>query len=762
MIEFCGATCYPLKRTLHINIPHLKPYTPHPTASLDGSLPVDLMALCLNPDCSKPQNPDGNKFCQNCGSKLLLGDRYRVEQSIGAGSFSQTFLGIDEYVPSQTRCVIKQFRHQSEKVAQSFERELAKLEELSEHPQIPNLLASFEQNGRQYLVQEFIEGQNLERQLADSGNFAESKIRQLLEAMLPVLHLIHSYGLIHRDIKPENIILRSPSVNSISSFAETFSAKKVKKSERLVLVDFGVAKQATATAISQPGTLVGSAEYTAPEQLMGRATFASDIYSLGMTCIHLLAGMHPFELFDSAAGTWVWRDYLLSPVSNSLAGILDKMLLAPNRRYASAKAVLKDLNPGAIASLPKKPPQPDSTLPSLSASNLKSAFPANATAKSIAKSTAKRSVPTSQSGLPAAAPAKPPKSQEAETLAQIAAESSPENSQKSEIEQPLEPASKEAFPAPKPSPAAKPTWQCVRTMMAEDSTSEVTSVAFSSQSGTLAAGSWDGTIRLWDLLTGKLLHVLKGHGSGVVSLAASTDGKTLASGSADCTIILWRLWQLSPADIRQGIEPAPTHFLRGHTSVVASLAISADGVVLASGSRDKTIKLWNRNSGALLQTLSGHSERVIAVAFSRDRSLLASGSQDKTILIWKLDSGEIQYRLTGHAGAVYALAISPDGKQLASCSWDRTIKVWDFQSGELLQDLSGHLLPATSVAISPDGTMLATGSHDTTIKLWNLDGAKELTTLAGHSKGVTAVIFSPDGTAIASASTDGTVKLWRR
>ncbi|NER36835.1 MAG: protein kinase [Oscillatoria sp. SIO1A7] len=788
------------------------------------------MTLCLNPDCQKPQNPEGNKFCQNCGSKLLLADRYRVEQAIGAGSFSKTFLAIDELVPGQDRCVIKQFRHQSQKAAESFEGELRKIEQLSQHPQIPNLLASFEQNGRQYLVQEFIKGKNLERELADSGTFSQNKIRQLLEAMLPVLHLTHSYGLIHRDIKPENIIIRPPSpsississsssVSSVSSVSRSFAEKykpenKAKEYARFVLVDFGVAKQAAETAIAHSGTLVGSAEYTAPEQLMGRAKFASDIYSLGVTCIHLLSGMHPFELFDSAAGTWVWRDYLLNPVGNSFAEILDKMLRSPNQRYASAKAVLKDLNPRAIASLPEKPPAPEPNLESSnseakskakrSPSNSQSTLPGNTAAKSRgnseAKSKAKRSPSNYESTYKTNTGANPPRMAEVETLPDFAAESSLESSQENNtIAPPLETADGEASneyerSAPKrsapnqstlkqstpkqsapnqstPKPfIPRPTWQCVRTMTSADSyseiasevASEITSVAFSSQSSTLAAGSWDGTIRLWDLVAGNLLHILKSHSNGVVSLAASTDGKTLASGSADSTILLWRLWQLSPADIRQGIEPTPTRRLTGHGSIVASLAISTDGALLASGSRDMTVKLWNLKTGELLQTLTGHTERVIAVAFSGDRAMLASGSQDKTILIWKLDSGELKYRLTGHTGAVYALAISPDGKRLASCSWDRTIKIWDLQTGELLQDLSGHFLAATSAAISPDGKILATGSHDTTIKLWNLDSPKELATLTGHSKSVTAVRFSPDGTAIASASADGTVKLWRQ
>lgn len=305
------------------------------------------MSYCLNPACQKPQNPDTNKLCQNCKKKLLLGDRYRAIQPIGQGSFGRTFLAVDEYKPSKPRCVIKQFLPQSQgtdnpqEAAALFQQEVVRLEELGKHPQLPELLAYFTQDNRQYLVQEFIDGQNLAQELAQEGAFSEHQIRQLLHDLLPLLQFFHHKGVIHRDIKPENIIRRTPPDQG----GETASLSlPYQGGGQLVLVDFGVAI-APATAVQKTGTAVGSAEYVAPEQASGKAVFASDIYSLGVVCIHLLTEIPPFDLFDVSEDKWVWRHYLSGSMSNELSQIIDKMLeRSTKHRYQSAYEVLADLN----------------------------------------------------------------------------------------------------------------------------------------------------------------------------------------------------------------------------------------------------------------------------------------------------------------------------------------------------------------------------------------------------------------------------------
>ena len=290
------------------------------------------MTQCLNPDCLQV-NQAQTKFCVSCGEKLVLRERYRPLKIIGKGGFGRTFQAVDEDKPSKPFCVIKQFFPQAqgtknlEKAAKLFAQEAERLDGLGRHSQIPELLAYFTQDNRQYLVQEFIDGQNLKQELEESVAFSENQILELLKSLLPVLEFIHSQQIIHRDIKPENIIRR-------------------RKDNQLVLVDFGAAKYATMTALGRTGTVIGSAGYVAPEQSVGRASFVSDIYSLGVTCIHLLTQIEPFDLFDVSENDWVWRDYLQSNVSNKCGEILDKMIVgATKKRFQNVGEILSVIQP---------------------------------------------------------------------------------------------------------------------------------------------------------------------------------------------------------------------------------------------------------------------------------------------------------------------------------------------------------------------------------------------------------------------------------
>jgi serine/threonine protein kinase len=290
------------------------------------------MSYCLNPHCSKPENPDNVKFCLTCGTKLLLKERYRAIKPIGQGGFGRTFLAVDEDKPSKPSCVIKQFYPQAQgtntvqKAIELFNQEAIQLDELGQHSQIPALLAYCTQDDRQYLVQEFIDGLNLAQELAQKGAFNEAQIRQVLNDLLPVLQFCHARQVIHRDIKPENIIRRV-------------------SDNKLVIVDFGAAKSTTGTALNRTGTSIGSPEYVAPEQMRGRAIFASDIYSLGVTCINLLTERSPFDSYDTHNATWIWTQYLKYPVSKELSHIIDRMVeTIPSRRYQTVEEVLNYLN----------------------------------------------------------------------------------------------------------------------------------------------------------------------------------------------------------------------------------------------------------------------------------------------------------------------------------------------------------------------------------------------------------------------------------
>jgi len=279
----------------------------------------------------------------------------------------------------------------------------------------------------------------------------------------------------------------------------------------------------------------------------------------------------------------------------------------------------------------------------------------------------------------------------------------------------------------------------------------VISVAFSSDGRTLASGGRNSTTKLWDVVSGQLLHTLQGNTLSAYSVAFSPDGRTLALGSHDDTIKL--------LDVASG---KLLHTLQGHTHWVMSVAFSPDGHTVASGNFDGTIKLWDVVSGQVLHNLQNDITSVYSVAFSPDGRTLASGSFHHDVKLWDVASGQLLRTLYGHTSTYYlrSVAFSPDGRTVASGSDDTTIKLWDVASGVVLRTLQGHTNAVDSVAFSPDGRTLASGSRDRTIKLWDVASGKVLRTLQGHANWVHSVAFSPDGRTLASGSYDDTVKLW--
>ncbi|WP_460195303.1 protein kinase domain-containing protein [Thermosynechococcus sp. FA-CM-4201] len=296
---------------------------------------------------------------------LMLRGRYVAQQILGQGGFGITYLARDLDTPAKRQCVIKQLQVETsnpallQKAEDLFKREARLLEKLGEHPQIPTLFAFFQERVSSttgeaeqnyfYLVQEFIDGDTLESELAQQGYFSEEEVRIILKDLLPVLQYIHDQGVIHRDIKPANII-RQSAKNS------RFPGQR-----RLYLIDFGAVKDVSrVTEVVKGHTRIYTEDYAAPEQQSGEQVFpSSDLYALAVTCVVLLTGKDPRELFDNYHHAWNWQKQVqITPIFQD---ILAKMLaLDPRDRYQSAKEVEV-----ALADLRVDEPPPPPLIPSV-------------------------------------------------------------------------------------------------------------------------------------------------------------------------------------------------------------------------------------------------------------------------------------------------------------------------------------------------------------------------------------------------------------
>lgn len=655
------------------------------------------MSYCLNPDCPQPKNPSDARFCEACGRSLLLGDRYRPLNLLGQGGFGRTFLALDEaYDPkihgNLASCVIKQFspaesgEEKRRHAADLFRQEADQLWDLGKLPQIPELYDYLEADGEQYLIQEFIDGQNLEAELQAEGPFDELKIRHVLNSLLPVLQALHDRQIIHRDIKPSNILRRKsprPEDQDLPGRGD------------LVLVDFGASKYVTPEMLSRTGTTIGSAAYAAPEQVMGKAVFASDIYSLGVTCIHLLTGMHPFDLYSASEDTWIWQDYRIHPVSDRLTEVLNKMLQRATRdRFRRADDVLQALH------------RPAGPVVRLS-----------------------RRIPTLRGN---------------ETALEF------------------EPPPPELAP---PGTARIPqTWDCVFTLTGHEG--PVKAIALSPDGQLLASGSTDRSIKLWELGSGRLLHTFpgrslrspSGHNARIRALAFSPDGRTLISGSDDCTLKWWDL------ETRRFLQQTPEH---GWS--IAAIAVSQNGQVLASGGGDGLVDLWELASGAPLARLQKHRDAISSLLLSPDGRTLISSSDDSTIRLWDLEGDRIIRTLRGHGDRVSAVGISANWLSLISASSDETIRFWNLSDGRVIDTFLAHRAGVSCLALAPNNRLLATGGEDNRIRLWNLTqdeagrlrrtGERPLSLPSAWS--VNAIAFSPDSRVLISGSDDETIRIWQ-
>jgi dipeptidyl aminopeptidase/acylaminoacyl peptidase len=263
---------------------------------------------------------------------------------------------------------------------------------------------------------------------------------------------------------------------------------------------------------------------------------------------------------------------------------------------------------------------------------------------------------------------------------------------------------------------------------------------------------------------------LDDQGEMVWAVAFSPDGRRLLTGGGgvfhlmcgpdDFINVGWgpgrdfaiRLWDVETGKVLQRFE--------GHTGKVSSVAFSPDGGFAVSGAGDNTLRLWDVETGHVVRRFAGHTDWVTAVAFSADGSKVLSGSRDRTVRLWDARTGEQIRSFEGHPGRVWDVALSPDGTRVASCGDEMVARVWDAKTGKELRQLGGHTSTVVRICFSPDGRLLLTGAWDHTARLWAPETGREVRVFTGHTDRVEGLAFTPDGRRILTGSLDKTVRLW--
>jgi WD40 repeat protein len=465
----------------------------------------------------------------------------------------------------------------------------------------------------------------MEKQIStalDADNAIEiEQITQILVDILPALQQLHDQGKLHGDISPEHIVWQS-----------------IQSKYQLI---------ANTSSITNP-------VYGAPEQIQGNPEAASDLYSLGVTCIHLLTGIHPFDLLDLPTGKWIWRDYWLVDCNAEQIGAVIDRLIQPNlgQRWSSATDVLDHLSKITRVESAKPPTLWNCVdtweghiglFAAVTSLSLNSMWLASASEDKTIRlwdlATGQTSyVLIGHQGFVEAVALQP-------NSTNILASGSRDKTIK--------------------------IWELDRVLYSLVGHSQaVNTLAFSPDGQQLASGSSDRSIKLWQVATGELITTLTGHKLKITTVAFNTEG-ILASASADGTIGIWQNHKMQ-------IQ------LTGHVGSVTAIAFSPDGQLLASGGEDRSIRLWDTKTWNCLQVLPGHAWQVSSLAFISGGEVLLSGSWDKTVKFWQVATGKEFDVLAGHIDSVTCLAVDANEQRIFTGSRDRSIKVWNSLSQRIM------------------------------------------------------------------------------
>lgn len=726
---------------------------------------------------------------------------YRVLSVLGQGGMGIVFHAEDIQLRRPVALkVMNPSLARSSNARQRFVRE-AQAAAAVAHDHIVSIYQVGEERGFPFLAMPLLRGESLDDRLRRVGKLTVAEALRIGREIAEGLAAAHEHGLVHRDIKPANVFLEAGS-------------------DRVKIVDFGLARGANDDArLTQTGTIMGTPAYMAPEQARGEGVDArSDLFSLGCILYRICTGVSPFHAPDVISTlTALAINTPKSPCeinldipqafSNLIAELLSKN---PAQRPASARVVadrIAGIERSYVAPLPMpQAASEEQTAVLLPVRPPRRRWPAriavaamlvaaggfvanqivirirNKDGKEIAnfKVSPEQVVEIESSGSGAepdttkpAAPAKAaPVTIEREPLPAL------------EPGAPLSPLA--LVPSPAPLKGVR-SW----TVETRGSRSMITSVAYSADGRRLAASGTDGTIRVYEAESGRLVRALVTPAADCSVVAWSPDGKTLASGCNDKAVRLW--------DVESG---RLLRTMREHTSYVTAVCWSPDGAMLATGSHDNSVRLWNVADGKLRDTLQLHTARINVLAWSPDGKTVASGSDDKTVRLWDAESGNHRQLVEGFDSAVHAVTFSPDGatvvlggekglffwpnaetrnvgQPVKSLVWlgdanslavglaDGAARIIEVASGRVLRGVQGQIGEGAEVACSPDGRTVAIGRHDGGLHVWEIRSGKRLVNIAGHkvrtptwNYTMPPLAWSPDGKLLAFATLNSHVQIW--